>query len=76
MTGHCLGAAGMVELVATVLQLERGVLHPTINQEVEDPALGLDFVPNAAREQDVEVAISNSFGFGGLSTCLVLGRAS
>jgi 3-oxoacyl-(acyl-carrier-protein) synthase len=76
MTGHCLGAAGMVELVATVLQLERGVLHPTINQEVPDPALGLDFVPNAAREQDVEVAISNSFGFGGLSTCLVLGRAS
>ena len=76
MVGHCLGAAGMVELVATALQLEKGVLHPTINQDEPDPALGLDFVPNQPRPRDIAVAISNSFGFGGLSTCLVVGRAS
>ncbi len=75
ITGHCLSAAGIVELVATVLQLEEGVLHPTINQEEKDPALDLDFVPNEARSRPVDVAISNSFGFGGLSTCLVVGRA-
>jgi 3-oxoacyl-(acyl-carrier-protein) synthase len=75
ITGHCLTAAGVVELIATVMQIERGVLHPTINQEEPDPALDLDFVPNQAREQRVDVAISNSFGFGGLSTCLVVGRA-
>lgn len=75
ITGHCLSAAGVVELVATVLQLEEGVLHPTINQEEPDPALDLDFVPNVARSQSIDVALSNSFGFGGLSTSLVIGRA-
>lgn len=76
MVGHCLCAAGVVELVATVLQMERGALHPTINQEQKDPELDLDFVPNQAREARVEVAISNGFGFGGLNSCVVVGRAS
>jgi 3-oxoacyl-(acyl-carrier-protein) synthase len=76
VTGHCLTAAGVIETVATVMQIERGVLHPTINQEQKDAALDLDFVPNVARERRVDVALSNSFGFGGLSTCVVVGRAT
>ena len=76
MLGHCLSAAGLVELVATVLQMERGVLHPTINQEQRDPELDLDFVPNQARPARIEVGISNGFGFGGLNSCVVVGRAS
>lgn len=74
MIGHSLTAAGVVELVATILQLERGVVHPTINQEERDPALDLDFVPNRAREHPARVAISNAFGFGGLNACVVVGR--
>jgi 3-oxoacyl-(acyl-carrier-protein) synthase len=76
MLGHCLSSAGLVELVATILQMERGALHPTINQEEKDPELDLDFVPNQARPARIEVAISNGFGFGGLNSCLVVGRAS
>ncbi len=76
VTGHCLTSAGIVELIATVMQLEQGVLHPTINQDEPDPALDLDFVPNQARAQRTKLALSNSFGFGGLSTCLVVGRAT
>jgi 3-oxoacyl-(acyl-carrier-protein) synthase len=74
MLGHCLSAAGLVELVATLLQMERGVLHPTINQEQKDPELDLDFVPNRARPARIDVAISNGFGFGGLNCCVVVGR--
>ncbi len=76
MLGHCLSAAGLVELVATVLQMERGVLHATINQEQKDPELDLDFVPNHARTARIDVAISNAFGFGGLNACVVVGRPS
>jgi 3-oxoacyl-(acyl-carrier-protein) synthase len=76
MVGHCLAAAGVVELVATVLQMENDVVHPTINQEEKDPDLDLDFVPNVARAHRIEVAISNSFGFGGLNSCVVVGRPS
>ena len=74
MLGHCLSAAGLVELVATILQMERGVLHPTINQERKDPELDLDFVPNHARPARIRVGISNGFGFGGLNSCVVVGR--
>lgn len=74
MIGHCLSAAGIVELIATVLQMERGMVHPTINLEQPDPELDLDFVPNQAREHRIDVAISNSFGFGGLNSCVVVGR--
>ena len=72
MLGHALWAAGVIEVVATVLQIRHGVVHPTINQERPDPALDLDFVPNTARERRIGVALSNSFGFGGLNTCVVV----
>jgi len=73
-TGHCLGAAGAVEAIFTVLALDRGVLPPTINQTSPDPTCDLDFIPNEAREEQVEVAVSNSFGFGGHNACLVFRR--
>jgi 3-oxoacyl-[acyl-carrier-protein] synthase II len=73
-TGHCLGAAGAVEAIFTILALERGVLPPTINYEVPDPSCDLDYIPNEAREQQAEVAVSNSFGFGGHNACIVLRR--
>jgi 3-oxoacyl-[acyl-carrier-protein] synthase II len=73
-TGHCLGAAGAVEAAFTILALDRGVLPPTINQTTPDPTCDLDFIPNEAREEQVEVAVSNSFGFGGHNACLVFRR--
>ena len=73
-TGHCLGAAGAVEAIFTILALERGVLPPTINYETSDPECDLDYIPNHAREQQVEIGVSNSFGFGGHNACLVFRR--
>jgi 3-oxoacyl-[acyl-carrier-protein] synthase II len=73
-TGHCLGAAGAVEAIFSILALGRGVLPPTINYEVPDPECDLDYVPNEAREQQIEIAVSNSFGFGGHNACIVLRR--
>ena len=74
MTGHLLGAAGGVEAIATVLALHHGVLPPTINYETPDPDCDLDYVPNQARKQDVEVALSNAFGFGGTNATLAFRR--
>jgi 3-oxoacyl-(acyl-carrier-protein) synthase len=74
MVGHCLSAAGVVELVATIMQMSHGVVHPTINQERPDPSLDLDFVPNHAREATIDVAMSNSFGFGGINSSVIVGR--
>jgi len=74
MIGHCLSAAGVVEAIATVLQLTHGIVHPTINQEQSDPEIDLDVVPNRARHAAVSLALSNSFGFGGLNSSIVLGR--
>jgi 3-oxoacyl-[acyl-carrier-protein] synthase II len=71
MTGHLLGAAGGVEAIATVFALHHGILPPTINYETPDPDCDLDYVPNQARKQEVEVAISNAFGFGGTNATLV-----
>ena len=65
MTGHMLGAAGGVELIASVMAIKDGVVPPTINVENQDPECDLDCVPNVAREAEVTTAISNSFGFGG-----------
>ncbi len=73
MVGHCTTAAGVVEFVATVLQMNEGFVHPTINQDEKDPELDLDFVPNTARDHDIRVAISNSFGLGGLNASVVVG---
>ena len=70
MTGHLLGAAGGIEAIATVLALHHGVLPPTINYETPDPDCDLDYIPNHARKQDVEVALSNAFGFGGTNATL------
>lgn len=74
MTGHTLGAAGGIEAVYTVLALDRRRLPPTINYEEPDPACDLDYVPNAARDTDARIALSNSFGFGGANACLVFRR--
>jgi 3-oxoacyl-[acyl-carrier-protein] synthase II len=73
-TGHCLGAAGAVEATFTILSIRDGKLPPTINYEVEDPTCDLDYVPNEARDADVKVAVSNSFGFGGHNACVVFRR--
>jgi len=70
MTGHLLGAAGGIEAVATTLALHHGVLPPTINYEFPDPDCDLDYVPNVARKQDIEIALSNAFGFGGTNATL------
>jgi 3-oxoacyl-[acyl-carrier-protein] synthase II len=73
-TGHCLGAAGAVEAMFTTLAVNRGVLPPTINYEEPDPECDLDYIPNEAREADVKVGVSNSFGFGGHNACIVVRR--
>ncbi|MCR9246812.1 MAG: beta-ketoacyl-ACP synthase II [bacterium] len=73
MVGHLLGASGAVELAATTMSIQQGKVHPTINQETPDPELDLDYVPNEARDQQVRYAISNSLGFGGHNTCLLVG---
>ncbi|HEY1815967.1 MAG TPA: beta-ketoacyl-ACP synthase II [Kofleriaceae bacterium] len=74
MTGHTLGAAGGIEAGITALTIARGVLPPTTNYTTPDPDCDLDYVPNHAREQRVEHAMSNSFGFGGTNAALVLSR--
>ncbi len=76
MTGHLLGAAGALEAAVCALVLHRGVIPPTINQQTPDPACDLDSAPNRAVTRRVEVALSNSFGFGGHNVTLGLRRAS
>lgn len=76
MTGHLLGAAGGVEAVFSVLAIHRGILPPTINQEVPDPECDLDYVPNVARRAEVHAVLSNSFGFGGVNACLIFSRCT
>jgi 3-oxoacyl-[acyl-carrier-protein] synthase II len=74
MTGHLLGAAGGVETSITALATYHGVVPPTINYEHPDPECDLEYTPNAAREHPIDVAMSNSFGFGGTNACLALRR--
>jgi 3-oxoacyl-[acyl-carrier-protein] synthase II len=71
MTGHLLGAAGSAESIFTILTLRDGIIPPTINLENPDPQCDLDYVPNESRERDVEIGMSNSFGFGGTNAVLI-----
>jgi 3-oxoacyl-[acyl-carrier-protein] synthase II len=72
MIGHLLGAAGAAEMVATILTIQNGIIPPTANLENPDPACDLDYVPRVAREKTVNVALSNSFGFGGHNASLIV----
>jgi len=74
MTGHLLGAAGAVEAIATVLAIQHQTAPPTINYQVPDPECDLDYVPNTARPMKIDIALSNSFGFGGHNATLVFKR--
>lgn len=76
MTGHLLGASGAVEMVAAAMAIRKSVVPPTANLENPDPACDLDYTPNDAREMPVDVALSNSFGFGGHNACLVITKPS
>ncbi|MGH7233327.1 MAG: beta-ketoacyl-ACP synthase II [Nitrospiraceae bacterium] len=76
MTGHLLGAAGGIEAAFSVLAIHRGLLPPTINLEHPDPECDLDYVPGTAREAAVTVALSNSFGFGGVNACVLFKRVA
>ncbi len=76
MTGHMLGAAGGMEAIATALTIDTGIIPPTINYETPDEGLDLDYVPNKSRAAEVNVAMSNSFGFGGHNACIVLKKYS
>jgi 3-oxoacyl-[acyl-carrier-protein] synthase II len=75
-TGHPLGAAGAIETVFCTLAIDEGVLPPTINYDTPDIECDLDYIPNEAREADVRIAVSNSFGLGGHNATIVLGRFS
>src|SRR6187200_980924 len=75
MTGHCFGAAGALEAMFCALAIKHGVLPPTINYRNPDPECDLDYVPNEAREAEVDVALSNAMGLGGHNACVLIGRA-
>jgi len=74
MTGHLLGAAGAIEAIATVLAIQHQLAPPTINYQTPDPECDLDYVPNEARAMKIDIALSNSFGFGGHNATLVFKR--
>ena len=74
MIGHIICAAGAIEAIAATLCMTHGIIHPTINYETPDPECDLDYVPNKARQAQVNVCLSNSFGLGGENCCLVLKR--
>jgi 3-oxoacyl-[acyl-carrier-protein] synthase II len=74
MIGHTLSAAGAIEAAISLMTMREGVIPPTINYENPEPAIELDVVPNVRREADVATVLSNSFGFGGQNTCLVMAR--
>ena len=74
MIGHSLGASGALEAVACIRSITDGVIHPTINYEHPDPECDLDYVPNQARSKEVNVVLSNAFGFGGQNACIVFKR--
>lgn len=69
--GHCLGAAGAIEAIISIMAMNKGILPPTINQENPDPECDLDYIPNTAREAKIDVVMSNSFGFGGTNGVVI-----
>jgi len=75
MMGHTFGAAGAIEGALCLLALHEGVLPPTINYRTPDPECDLDYVPNEARQVQVDVALSNAMGLGGHNGCVLFGRA-
>lgn len=74
MIGHALGGAGALEAIASIKTIESGMIHPTINLETPDPDCDLDYVPNEAREANVDAVLSNNFGFGGQNACAIFRR--
>ena len=74
MTGHLLGAAGAVEAIATTLALKNGIIPPTINHDEPDPECDLDYTPNKPKERAIKYALSNTFGFGGHNSTILLKR--
>lgn len=72
MTGHAIGAAGVLEIIATIMSLRHGILLPTINLHNPDPMCDLDYIPHQAREKKVDIALSNHFAFGGANAALIL----
>ncbi len=76
MTGHMIGAAGAIEAIFCLLAMRDGIIPPTINYTTPDPLCDLDVVPNEARKSELQVCMSNSFGFGGHNATLILGKGS
>jgi 3-oxoacyl-[acyl-carrier-protein] synthase II len=76
MTGHMIGAAGAIEAAICVLTIQNGIIPPTINYSTPDPECDLDYVPNVARRANVKTALSNTFGFGGHNSCLIIRKYS
>jgi 3-oxoacyl-[acyl-carrier-protein] synthase II len=76
MVGHCLGAAGAIEALATVLALRHDLVPPTLRLEQADPQCDLDYVPGRSRRRSLGTAVSNSYGFGGTNSSLVFTRAA
>ena len=74
MIGHSLGASGALEAIPCIYSIVENVVHPTINYQFVDPRCDLDYVPNQARKMNVDVVLSNSFGFGGQNACIVFRR--
>jgi 3-oxoacyl-[acyl-carrier-protein] synthase II len=74
MIGHAMGASGAIEALVSVLSIRDNQVHPTINLQNADPECDLDYIPNEARSASVNVALSNSFAFGGHNAVLVIGR--
>jgi 3-oxoacyl-[acyl-carrier-protein] synthase II len=73
-TGHMIGAGGITELIACVQAIREGWIPPTLNYQTPDPSCDLDYVPNLARQAEVKIAMSNSFGFGGQNASVLVGR--
>ena len=74
MIGHALGGAGALEAVACIKTILSNTIHPTINYETPDDDCDLDYVPNKSRKKNVDIVLSNSFGFGGQNACLLFSR--